>query len=274
MLHTISLRATGVSRGKGQSVVSACVYAFNQTLRDSYNGKTYYASGRSDVISCGLVLPPSASKAFENRQAFFDAWNLAEKRKDASMGHQYIIALPNELSAGQQVEVIREFIHENFTKAGYPALYAIHSGKADEHLKPTGIEAVHKNREDNPHVHIIVAARKVDEHGFQATKLDGRATYKREFLLTLRKSWADHLNATFERLGLELRVDHRSYKDRGIDQIPTPHIGPKAMALEMRGVKTAVGDRYRDVIRQNRMREAQRPRTTDREIAVEATLER
>lgn len=273
MLTTISLFSSNVSRKQGGSAVGAYSYASGQKFRDSHTGITYYSSGRTDVISYGLILPPSAPKSFEDPQLFFDAWNQAEKRKDASMGHKHRIALPNELSAEQQVEVVMEFIHKNFTKAGYPALYAFHSGKADEHVKPASIEAPHQ-REDNPHVHIIASARKVDEHGFQATKLDGRATYKREFLLALRKSWADHLNATFERLGLEVRVDYRSYKDREIDQLPTPHIGPKAMALEMRGVKTAVGDRYRNTIQRNRMREAQRLRNADYERTAELELER
>lgn len=273
MLTTISLSSSNVSSRQGGGAVGAYSYASGQKFRDSRTGKTYYSSGRTDVASCGLILPPSAPKGLEDPQTFFDAWNQAEKRKDASMGHKYIIALPNELSAEQQVEVVMEFIHENFTEAGYPALYAIHSGRADEHVKPASIEAT-RQREDNPHVHIIASARKVDEHGIQATKLDGRSTYKRAFLLALRKSWADHLNAMFERLGLEIRVDHRSYKDRGIDRIPTAHIGPKAMALEMRGEKTTVGDRYRNAIQQNRVREVQRPRDAGYDKTAELEVER
>lgn len=273
MLESISLSAFGISRGQGQSVVAAFAYASGQKFRDSRTGKTHYSSGRTDVISRGLILPPSAPRGFEDLQTFFDAWNQAEKRKDASMGHKYIIALPNELSTEQQVEVVREFIRKNFTKTGYPALYAVHSGKASEHLKPASIEAAGQ-REDNPHVHIIASARKVDEHGFQATKLDGRATYKRAFLLALRRSWADHLNATFERLGLETRVDHRSYKERGIDRIPTAHIGPKAMALEMCGKETAVGDRHRNTIQHNHAREVQRPRDAGYDKTAELELER
>ena len=273
MLTTISLSSSNVSRRQGGGTVGAYSYASGQKFRDSRTGKTYYSSGRTDVISRGLILPPSAPRGFEDLQTFFNAWNQAEKRKDASMGHKYIVALPNELSAEQQTEVVRAFIHKNFTEAGYPVLYTIHSGKASEHLKPASIEAAGQ-REDNPHVHIIASARKVDEHGFQATKLDGRATYKRAFLLALRRSWADHLNATFERLGLETRVDHRSYKERGIDRIPTAHIGPKAMALEMCGKETAVGDRHRNTIQHNHAREVQRPRDAGYDKTAELELER
>lgn len=272
MVRNISLCPSGISRRKQQSAVASFAYASGLKLRDAYKGKTYYASGRKDVTFYELLLPASAPEGLKDFQAFFDAWNEAETRKDASMGHKYIIALPRELSREQQVEVVRAFIQENFVKFGYPALYAIHSGKADEHPKPDNILALEK-REDNPHVHIVTAARKVDEHGFQATKLEGRATYRKEFLLDLRKSWTKHLNTTFERLGLETRFTYRSYKDRGLDQLPTPHIGPKAMALEMRGVKTAIGDRYREVIQLNAERKAQRTFDANREYVEDLERE-
>lgn len=273
MTKNISLSASGISRRKKQSVVATFSYASGMKLWDAHRCKPHYASGRKDVTFYEMALPASAPDSLKNYQAFFDAWNGAESRKDASMGHKYIVALPRELSREQQVEVVRTFIYENFTKFGYPALYAIHSGKADEHPKPGSIPAVEKH-EDNPHVHIITAARRVDKHGFQATKVAGRVTYKREFLLNLRKNWANLLNATFERLALDTRFDYRSYKEQGIDRLPTRHIGPRAMALEMKAVKTTVGAQHQEIIQQNTQREAQRTRDVGREYVEELELER
>jgi hypothetical protein len=35
-------------------------------------------------------------------------------------------------------------------------------------------------------------------------------------------------------VGLNIRVDHRSFERRGIEDVPTIHLGPKAAAMERR----------------------------------------
>lgn len=52
-----------------------------------------------------------------------------------------------------------------------------------------------------------------------------------EFLLELREAWATKVNQAFEELEMEERIDHRSYKDQGVDLIPTVHEG-KAVTIE------------------------------------------
>ena len=37
-------------------------------------------------------------------------------------------------------------------------------------------------------------------------------------------------------------VDHRSYKRRGIDKIPSVHLGPAASQMEKRGIRTDKGE--------------------------------
>ena len=51
-----------------------------------------------------------------------------------------------------------------------------------------------------------------------------------------RESWGAHANTALEKAGSEARVDHRSLKDRGIDQIAQPKIGVAATAMKRRGV--------------------------------------
>lgn len=269
----IVMKASSVSRGKRQSAAAAVAYATGQKLKDNYNGRTYDYSHREDVLHWNLLLPKMASGAMEDCQRFLDLWNRAEKRKDSLMAHTYIMALPNELPADQSILVVEDFLDASFIKNGYPAIYAVHSGIVSEHPKPARLDAVYA-REDNPHVHIIVPFRKVDEYGFQPTKIEGRATYRKEFLLGLRESWAENLNLACERLGLAVRFDHRSYKDRGLDRRPTPHIGLKAMALEMQGIETDVGNQYMEIIYQNKERERRLIYEFDHEDEREMELER
>lgn len=61
----------------------------------------------------------------------------------------------------------------------------------------------------------------------------------------LRARWAEHINAAYVAAGADLRQDHRSYRDQGIDRVPTRHLGPTTLALERRGVRTERGDAHR-----------------------------
>ena len=57
-----------------------------------------------------------------------------------------------------------------------------------------------------------------------------------------RAAWAQLCNQALEQNGHAERVDHRSYKRQGIDQIPTVHLGVADSAMEKRGIRTERGD--------------------------------
>lgn len=56
-----------------------------------------------------------------------------------------------------------------------------------------------------------------------------------EQLLAWRKAWADVVNRYLQAAGSSIRIDHRSYKERGIDLIPMIHEGSAARRIEARG---------------------------------------
>ena len=56
-----------------------------------------------------------------------------------------------------------------------------------------------------------------------------------EQLVLWREAWANAVNRALERAGSEERVDHRSHKDRGLDEQPTIHEGVTARAMEEKG---------------------------------------
>jgi len=57
-----------------------------------------------------------------------------------------------------------------------------------------------------------------------------------EQLVLWRKAWADTVNRSLERSGMEERIDHRSHAARGLDEQPTVHEGVIAQALERKGI--------------------------------------
>lgn len=57
-----------------------------------------------------------------------------------------------------------------------------------------------------------------------------------EQLVEWRKAWADVTNRYLEQYGHDVRIDHRSHAERGLDEQPTIHEGVVARALEKKGI--------------------------------------
>lgn len=62
-----------------------------------------------------------------------------------------------------------------------------------------------------------------------------------------RKNFASLCNQYLEKNHQEKRVDHRSYKRQGIEEIPTIHLGASASALEKKGIETDKGNINREI---------------------------
>ena len=71
-----------------------------------------------------------------------------ETAKDSRLAREFVVALPIELSREEQVELLQEFIREQFVSDGMCADAAIHD--TDGH---------------NPHAHILLTVRPLDERG-------------------------------------------------------------------------------------------------------------
>lgn len=238
-----SLHCSIISRGKGGSIIGTGAYNNRLRLKEAGTGKTYNYSAREDVLAKGILLPENAPQRLYDFQIFFEELDAAEKRKDAQLARDIIIALPIELSLEDQIDLVEELCRDIFVSEGYAVNYAIHSGSLEKERSPKDIVPV-QERKDNPHAHLIIPFRKVGEHGFSRTKLDSRTKEPKQQLVSLRKSWADIQNRAFEQLGLLVRVSHQSLKEQGIDRQPALHMGAVAMAQERKGRPTERGNRY------------------------------
>jgi chromosome segregation ATPase len=105
----------------------------------------------------------------------------------------------------------------------------------------------------------MLTTRHVSPEGFGLKNTDWN---KKDLFVEWRKSWADVNNRMFERKGLDDRIDHRSYKDQGIDKEPMIHLGVEASAKEKRGKKTRRGDINRERQKRNEERAAKKTAQT------------
>ena len=71
-----------------------------------------------------------------------------ETAKGSRLAREFVVALPIELNRAEQIELLQEFIREQFVSDGMCADAAIHD--TDGH---------------NPHAHILLTVRSLDEQG-------------------------------------------------------------------------------------------------------------
>jgi len=237
-----------VGRSSGRSAIGAAAYRRSAKMQSvahaAYQrGEKIYAKGdkiihdyrsKGGVVHSEIMLPDDAPPEFMDSETLWNAVEASEKRKDAQLAREIIVALPREFDLEEHVEVLRAYLQENFVKMGMVADFSIHD-----------------NDSANPHAHIMLTTRHVSRKGFGKKNTDWN---KKELLLEWRKAWANTNNDMFERKGLAERLDHRSYKEQGIDRLPYIHLGHEAAALEKKGIRTRRGDYNREIERRNSIR--------------------
>lgn len=232
------LRSQVISRGKGRSSVAAAAYRSGTRLTDFRTGLVHDYSRRRDDIETFIEAPDGAPAWIRERQELWNGVEEKERRKDSQLCREFDVALPKELSRDQQADLARSYVREEFVSRGMVADVAIHRGDYE-----------------NPHFHVMLTMRKVSEGGFGKKEREWNSSQELE---QWREAWARHANRQLERAGHDARIDHRSYRERGIDQEPTRHEGPNVRQMEARGLRTQRGELNRAAKRRNEERRGER----------------
>lgn len=241
-----------IGRNRGGSIVGTAAYNNGTRLYDEYYGSRYDHSDRADVLYSGILLPGTAPTRLDELQIFLNELNGSERRKDSQLAQSIKLALPLELTPEEQLPLLEKFCYQNFVKNDRCVNYAIHSGVYEPSRKPDSFLPVGE-RKNNPHAHLIIPFRRVDNTGFCRTKLDSRSQNRIAELVALRESWANFQNQALERGGFNVRVTHKSLVDQGLALPPTQHVGAAALALELKGTPTKPVDKHLHILamRQN-----------------------
>lgn len=282
------LEAKVISRGIGRSAVAASAYMSCSRIYNEYDGILHDYTRKQGLVYEQVFLPPQAPPEWKDRSVLWNAVEEAEKTKDSRLAREFVVSLPVELDREQNIALISEYVKENFVADGMCADVCIHD--TDGH---------------NPHAHIMLTVRPLDENGkwqaktqkeylcvrngeekgftsaeFKTAQADGwekqypcfvgkkkvylplsqteAQGYERvskypkstrygrqnpisecwnseEQLQIWRKKWADIANKHLALAKSESRIDHRSHKERGIDEQPTIYEGISARIIEKKG---------------------------------------
>ncbi len=263
------LSAKKLTRRKIKSVVASAAYRSGAKLYDERQKRHHDYTKKEGVVHVESMAPPDTPAWLKDRETKWNTVERMEKRKDACLAREIEVALPRELTLAEQIELARAFINDNFICLGMCADLCIH----------------HKTVE-NPHAHILLTDRPVNRDGFMPKK--DPSWNERRRLIDWRKDWERMLNWEYERMGLEKRVTHRSYKALGItDRKPTKHLGYRVLKYAERGqmtdrflehLKILHSDRERERLMLRSLEQVRNPRDRERlmaqflEIAVNAHL--
>lgn len=244
-----------ISRSSGRSATASSAYRNACKITDERTGLTFDYSKKKGVIF---------SQAFDKDNNQLDRnelWNkaeLAENRKDARTAREFIIAIPTELIPENKED--RENMLENM---GIHSVLNFAKTLTDKYGIAVDI-AIHEPDSEgdnrNYHAHIMTTTREVkktDERIIFGDKSNIELSNKKlkqkgllstqEQIKELRKDWEDIANHYLEIVDSKEKIDCRSYKDQGKDQIPTVKLGWKASDMERRGIKTDRGDINRSI---------------------------
>jgi len=195
-----------------------------------------------------IVLPEGVQAEWaHDRSRLWNAAEAAEKRKDARVAREIEVALPHELTADQRLELTREFAHELADRYGVAVDFAIHSPHGDTDVR-------------NHHAHIMLTTRKVGPDGL-GEKTDLELENKKlaalglptshDQLRDIRLDWEDLANRHLALAGHDIRIDHRSHRDCGLEIEPTQHMGVHATQMDRRGKSVVRARQDEDQARRN-----------------------
>ena len=250
-----------ISRGKGKSAVAAAAYRSGEKLINNYDGITHDYTRKSGIAHTEILLPSHAPPDFQNRSALWNSVEKVEKSKNSQLAREIELAIPKELPPEQQIKLVREYVKDNFVSAGMCADIAIHDKK-----------------DGNPHAHIMLTMRPLNENGEWGAKSKKEyitdkngeriklknGNYKTKKVDTIdwneqskaelwRSKWAELANKYLSENEIADRIDHRSFERQGTEQIPTVHLGVAASQMERKGITTERGNINREIKTHNKI---------------------
>ena len=267
------LNESNISRSDGRSAVACAAYRACEKLEDQTFGKTQDYTKKKGLKYKKIFAPFHTNEELLNRQ---NLWNAVEKKefnangsmkKNARLAKEYTCALPHELEDWQRIQIVDDFC-SNFVKKHNVIVDAC-------------IHAPHENDGEtdnkNYHVHIMFTTRAVNEKGELGKKQRTFNDNGPEILKDSRATFASVVNTVLENAGLDERIDHRSYKDQGLDFLEaTTHEGHEVTAMRRQGIDTEIS-LNNDAIKANNLEAAREYQQVikglDQEIIVPSRLE-
>ena len=130
--------------------MAAAAYLSCSRMLNEYDGVQHDYTRKQGLGWRQVFLPATAPAEWQDRETPWNAVEETETAKDSRLAREFVAALPIELSREEQIQLLQDFIKEQFVADGMCADAAIHDPYPPGH---------------NPHAHILLTVRPLDEKG-------------------------------------------------------------------------------------------------------------
>ncbi len=222
-----------IARSGGRSAVAAIAYRTATKMLNERDGMVHDFTRKHGVEHSEIVLPDGVDAAWAlDRLVLWNTVEKAEHRKDARVAREFEVALPHEIDAADRLALTRDFARELANRYGAAVDFSIHQPQGETDIR-------------NFHAHVVMTTRVVTEQGLAEKTLierenkwllENNQPTSHMQLREIRELFEHHTNRHLTRLGLDVRVDHRSHVERGLEIEPTEHMGVHASQMDRRGL--------------------------------------
>ena len=244
-----------VQRSQQQSAVAAAAYQSGEKLFCGYDQEVKHYPEKRGIVHNEILLPANAPRSYADRNTLWNAAEAVEKQWNSQLARRWVLTIPREIPPDQYAALVRDFCNQQFVSKGMCVDFAIHD-KGD----------------GNPHAHVMLTMRAMDEHGkwlpksrkvydldengeriklpsgrWKSHKEDTVDWNDRKYCEIWRHEWEVIQNRYLEANDRPERVDLRSYARQGLDIIPTVHEGAAVRQMEKRGIQTNIGNLNREI---------------------------
>ena len=244
-----------VQRSHRQSAVAAAAYQSGEKLFCEYDQKVKHYPEKRGIVHNEILLPANAPLEYTDRNTLWNAAEAVEKQWNSQLARRWVLSIPREIPPDQYAALVRDFCRQQFVSKGMCVDFAIHD-KGD----------------GNPHAHVMLTMRAMDERGkwlpksrkvyeldkngeriklpsgrWKSHKEDTVDWNDRKYGEIWRHEWEVIQNRYLEANNRPERVDLRSYERQGLDIIPTVHEGAAVRQMEKRGIQTNIGNLNREI---------------------------
>ena len=244
-----------VQRSNRQSAVAAAAYQSGEKLFCEYDQEVKHYPEKRGIVHNEILLPANAPPEYADRSTLWNAAEAIEKQWNSQLARRWVLSIPREIPPDQYAALVRDFCNQQFVSKGMCVDFAIHD-KGD----------------GNPHAHVMLTMRAMDERGkwlpksrkvydlnengeriklpsgrWKSHKEDTVDWNDRKYCEIWRHEWEVIQNRYLEANNRPERVDLRSYERQGLDIIPTVHEGAAVRQMEKRGIQTNIGNLNREI---------------------------
>ena len=244
-----------VQRSHRQSAVAAAAYQSGEKLFCEYDQEVKHYPEKRGIVHNEILLPANAPLEYTDRNTLWNAAEAVEKQWNSQLARRWVLSIPREIPPDQYAALVRDFCRQQFVSKGMCVDFAIHD-------KGNG----------NPHAHVMLTMRAMDERGkwlpksrkvyeldkngeriklpsgrWKSHKEDTVDWNDRKYGEIWRHEWEVIQNRYLEANNRPERVDLRSYERQGLDIIPTVHEGAAVRQMEKRGIQTNIGNLNREI---------------------------